>query len=70
MLRSVALLLDHALGQLTWRAAIDAAVDAALVSHPTRDAGGSATTTDFTDAVLASLDQTLAAKETAWSRPS
>jgi 3-isopropylmalate dehydrogenase len=59
MLRSVALLLDHALDRPDLSAALDDAVDAALVSRPTRDAGGTATTTDFGDAVLASLDRTL-----------
>jgi len=43
------------------------AVDAALLSHPTRDAGGSATTSDFSDAVLVSLERTLSMKETAWT---
>ena len=67
MLRSVALLLDHSLGRQDLAAAVDGAVDAALVSHPTRDAGGSATTTDFSDAVLVSLERTLSMKETAWT---
>ena len=67
MLRSVALLLDHSLGRQDRAAAVDGAVDAALVSHPTRDAGGSATTTDFSDAVLVSLERTLSTKETAWT---
>jgi 3-isopropylmalate dehydrogenase len=67
MLRSVALLLDHSLDRQDLAAAVDGAVDAALVSHPTRDAGGSATTTDFSDAVLVSLEQTLSMKETAWT---
>jgi 3-isopropylmalate dehydrogenase len=67
MLRSVALLLDHALGRTDLAAALDEAVDAALVSTPTRDAGGRATTTDFGDAVLASLVRTLATKETQWT---
>jgi 3-isopropylmalate dehydrogenase len=69
MLRSVALLLDHALGRADLAAALDDAVDAALGSTPTRDAGGSATTNDFGDAVLASLDRTLATKETPWTSP-
>jgi 3-isopropylmalate dehydrogenase len=67
MLRSVALLLDHSLGRQDLAAAVDGAVDAALVSHPTHDAGGSATTTDFSDAVLVSLERTLSMKETAWT---
>jgi 3-isopropylmalate dehydrogenase len=67
MLRSVALLLDYSLGRQDLAAAVDGAVDAALVSHPTHDAGGSATTTDFSDAVLVSLERTLSMKETAWT---
>jgi 3-isopropylmalate dehydrogenase len=59
MLRSVALLLEHAWSRPELGSALDAAVDAALVSHPTRDLGGTATTTGFGDAVLASLDQAL-----------
>jgi 3-isopropylmalate dehydrogenase len=67
MMRSVALLLDHALGRADLAAAVDEAVDGALVSHPTADAGGSATTSAFGDAVLASLDRNLATKETRWT---
>jgi 3-isopropylmalate dehydrogenase len=62
MLRSLALLLEHALGRPELAAAVAAAVDDALVSHPTPDLGGSATTNAFGDAVLASL-----AKEEAWT---
>ncbi len=67
MLRTVALLLEHAAARPDLAAAVDAAVDESLASHPTRDAGGDATTTDFGDAVLASLERTLATKETAWT---
>jgi 3-isopropylmalate dehydrogenase len=67
MLRSVALLLDHALARPDLARAVVDAVDSALASHPTRDAGGSATTTDFGDAVLASLDRSTSTKETAWT---
>jgi 3-isopropylmalate dehydrogenase len=63
MLRSVALLLDHGLARPDLATALDEAVDAALVSRPTRDAGGDASTTDFGDAVLALLDRTLSSKE-------
>jgi 3-isopropylmalate dehydrogenase len=56
MLRSVALLLEHAFDRSDLATAVDDAVDAALVSRPTRDAGGNATTADFGDAVLALLD--------------
>jgi 3-isopropylmalate dehydrogenase len=60
MLRSVALLLEHAWSRPDLGAALDAAVDATLASRPTRDLGGTATTAEFGDAVLASLDRTLA----------
>ncbi len=57
MLRSLALLLEHALGRADLAAALAAAVDEALVSHPTPDQGGAATTGEFGDAVLALLGQ-------------
>ena len=60
MLRSLALLLDHALGRPDLAVALDAAVDEILATRPTRDAGGDATTTDFGDGVLASLERRLA----------
>jgi isocitrate/isopropylmalate dehydrogenase len=60
MLRSVALLLEHGLGRLDLAATLDAAVDAVLVSRPTRDAGGDATTAEFGDAVLTALEGSLA----------
>ena len=63
MLRSVALLLEHGLGRLDLAAALDAAVDTILVARPTRDAGGSATTGEFGDAVLAELEQALLTAE-------
>ena len=65
MLRSVALLLDHSLGRPDLAVALVAAVDDALVSAPTPDAGGAATTGEFGDAVLAAL----ALKEEAWKTP-
>jgi 3-isopropylmalate dehydrogenase len=52
-LRSVALMLEHALGRPGEARALDAAVDDALVSTPTPDLGGSASTDDFAAAVLA-----------------
>ncbi len=61
MLRSLALLLDHALGRPELATALDAAVDEVLATRPTRDAGGDATTVDFGDGVLASLERRLAA---------
>jgi 3-isopropylmalate dehydrogenase len=50
--RSVALLLRHAAGEEALGDRLDQAVDAALASAPTRDLGGTATTAEFTDAVL------------------
>jgi 3-isopropylmalate dehydrogenase len=52
MLRSVALALEHSLGEPEQARALEAAVDAALTSTPTRDVGGNATTRAFGDAVL------------------
>ena len=53
-LRSVALMLEHGLGRPEEARALDAAVDQALETTPTPDLGGSATTGEFADAVLAS----------------
>ena len=61
MLRSVALLLRHAAGEEELGASLERSVDAALGSAPTPDAGGSATTAEFTAAVLGQL-QPLAAR--------
>jgi 3-isopropylmalate dehydrogenase len=63
MLRSVALLLEHGLERLDLATALDGAVDAVLVTKPTRDVGGDATTSEFGDAVLAELEHALAATE-------
>jgi 3-isopropylmalate dehydrogenase len=60
MLRSLALMLEHAFGRSDLAGAVSAAADEALVSHPTPDAGGRATTGEVGDAVLASLDKRLA----------
>jgi 3-isopropylmalate dehydrogenase len=60
MLRSLALMLEHGLGRRDLAAAVTAAVEDALVSHPTPDAGGNATTGEVGDAVLAALDRQLA----------
>ncbi len=58
MLRSLALMLEHAFGRVDLaRDRLEAAVDDALGSQPTPDVGGSATTVEFGDAVLASLEQ-------------
>jgi 3-isopropylmalate dehydrogenase len=67
MLRSVALMLDHGFGRADLAGAVVAAVEDALVSHPTPDAGGRATTGEVGDAVLASLDKRLASLEHAWT---
>ncbi len=55
MLRSVALLLEHGLGRTELARALDAAVERALASSPTRDLGGSSSTSEFGAAVLAAL---------------
>ncbi|HZO98522.1 MAG TPA: 3-isopropylmalate dehydrogenase [Gaiellaceae bacterium] len=56
MLRSLALALDHGLGQPALARTLERAVDAARAQAPTPDVGGSATTAEFGDAVLASLE--------------
>jgi 3-isopropylmalate dehydrogenase len=55
MLRSTALMLEHGLGRPDEARRLEAAIDAALASEPTPDLGGSATTAQFGDAVLARL---------------
>jgi 3-isopropylmalate dehydrogenase len=57
MLRSAALLLDHGLDRPAEARLLEGAVDSALVEAPTLDLGGSATTREFGDAVLAFLDR-------------
>jgi 3-isopropylmalate dehydrogenase len=61
MLRSLALMLEHGFGRRDLSAAVTAAVEDALVSQPTPDAGGNATTSEVGDAVIASLDRQLVA---------
>ncbi len=56
MLRSLALALEHGLGEPALARAVEAAVDKALEQAPTPDVGGTATTSDFGDVVLASLE--------------
>ena len=56
MLRSVALLLLHGLDRADDAAALERAVDAALVSAPTPDLGGTSGTSDVGDAVLRALE--------------
>jgi 3-isopropylmalate dehydrogenase len=60
MLRSAALLLTHAAGEPDLAAELERAVDATLETTPTPDVGGTATTLEFTDAVLRSLDRAAA----------
>ncbi len=62
MLRSTALLLEHGFGRGDEAAALEQAVDAALAATPTPDLGGSATTVEFTDAVLGALTGPAAAR--------
>ncbi len=55
MLRSLALALEHGLGEPELARRVEDAVDAALESSPTPDVGGSATTAELGDAALDSL---------------
>ncbi|HEX4747694.1 MAG TPA: isocitrate/isopropylmalate family dehydrogenase, partial [Gaiellaceae bacterium] len=55
MLRSTALMLELAFGRSDDARALESAVDAALIAHPTPDLGGDATTDQFADAVVAEL---------------
>ncbi len=55
MLRSVALLLEHAAGRADAAAAVEAAVDHAIAAAPTPDLAGAATTEEFTEAVVSAL---------------
>jgi len=55
MLRTVALMLAYGLGEHEQARAVERAVDSALASTPTPDLGGSATTEQFGDAVVAAL---------------
>jgi 3-isopropylmalate dehydrogenase len=70
MLRSLALLLEHALQRRDLAAVLREAVAEVLVTHPTPDAGGDATTTSFGDAVLASLDRRIPLEEATWATTS
>jgi 3-isopropylmalate dehydrogenase len=62
MLRSVALLLEHAAKRPAQAAALEAAVDRAIASAPTPDLGGNGTTAEFTGAVLGALTGLTAAR--------
>ena len=67
MLRSLALALEHALGRRDLADVLRDAVDGALVTSPTPDQGGAATTTEFGDAVVASLEHRLTTEEMTWA---
>jgi 3-isopropylmalate dehydrogenase len=60
MLRSAALLLLHGADEPELADVLERAVDAALETTPTPDLGGSATTAEFTDAVLRAIDRAAA----------
>ncbi len=55
MLRSLALLLEHALGRADLARDVEFAVDLALTATPTPDVGGTATTETFTETVIDAL---------------
>ncbi len=55
MLRSTALMLEHAFERADEARALEGAVDVALGERPTPDLGGTATTAEFADAVAALL---------------
>jgi 3-isopropylmalate dehydrogenase len=55
MLRSAVLMLEHGLGCADQARLLDEVVDETLRSTPTIDLGGSATTSEFGDAVVAAL---------------
>jgi 3-isopropylmalate dehydrogenase len=56
MLRSLALMLEHSFARADLAHVVDEAVERALASTPTPDLGGAATTSEFGDAVLESLE--------------
>jgi 3-isopropylmalate dehydrogenase len=57
MLRSVAMMLEHAFGEPTAARQLAQAVDVAIREKPTPDLGGEATTHEFTDRVIEALSQ-------------
>jgi 3-isopropylmalate dehydrogenase len=56
MVRTVALMLEHGLGRSEDAARVGAALDRVALTHPTADAGGTAGTEAFTDALVAELE--------------
>ena len=67
MIRSLALALEHAFGRRDLAEAVGGAVDDALAAAPTPDQGGAATTIEFGDAVLTSLEHRLTTEERTWA---
>ena len=65
MLRSLALCLEHGLARPDLAQHVERSVEAAIAAAPTPDVGGTATTEQFTEAVLRSLTQ-----EEAWTATS
>jgi 3-isopropylmalate dehydrogenase len=61
MLRSLALLLEHGLGEPALARQVEAAVSRAILESPTPDLGGSASTAEFGSAVVAALRSEVAA---------
>jgi 3-isopropylmalate dehydrogenase len=57
MLRSVALLLLYGADEAQLAEELERAIDSALESTPTPDLGGTATTADFTEAVVRAFDR-------------
>jgi 3-isopropylmalate dehydrogenase len=57
MLRSLAMALQHSLGEPELARRLEVAVDAALASTPTPDVGGTATTAELGDTVLSELEK-------------
>ena len=56
MLRSLAMAFEYGIGEPTLARSLEAAIDVALAKAPTPDIGGTATTAEFGDVVLASLE--------------
>jgi isocitrate/isopropylmalate dehydrogenase len=56
MLRSLAMALEHGLGEPELARALETAVDAALEKAPTPDVGGTATTQELGDAVIEAVE--------------
>jgi 3-isopropylmalate dehydrogenase len=63
------LLLVHALGRADLARDLERAIEVALVEAPTPDVGGTATTAQFTEAVVDSLSRTRTQEE-AWTATS